>query len=122
MPSLIDEIPVLAVLASQAKGQTEVKGASELRVKESDRLEAVAKNLMAMGIKIEMRQDGFLINGPQKLRSSEIESFHDHRIAMAFTIAGLVADGTTTIKDSECVGISYPEFYSTLENLTRARS
>jgi 3-phosphoshikimate 1-carboxyvinyltransferase len=119
VPTLIDEIPLLAVLASQAVGVTEVVGAEELRVKESDRIEALATNLRAMGIEIEVRKDGFRIEGPQKLRGAQIQSFHDHRIAMAFSIAGLVAEGETTIHDADCVGISYPQFFDTLEELTR---
>jgi 3-phosphoshikimate 1-carboxyvinyltransferase len=119
VPSLIDEIPLIAVLATQANGVTEVRGAEELRVKESDRIEAVATNLRAMGCKIEVFHDGFKIQGPQKLHGADIQTFHDHRIAMAFTIAGLVADGETVIHDSECVAVSYPKFYDALEELTQ---
>lgn len=118
VPSLIDEIPLIAVLATQCTGVTEVRGAEELRVKESDRIEAVATNLRAMGCEIETFHDGFRIVGPQKLHGAEIKTFHDHRIAMAFTIAGLVADGETVIHDSECVNVSYPNFYETLKELT----
>jgi 3-phosphoshikimate 1-carboxyvinyltransferase len=119
VPSLIDELPMLAVLATQAHGVTEVRGAEELRVKETDRIEAVAENLRAMGAKIETHPDGFRIEGPQKLRGAEMRSFHDHRIAMAFSIAALVAEGESLIKGADCVGISYPEFYATLDQLTR---
>jgi 3-phosphoshikimate 1-carboxyvinyltransferase len=119
IPSLIDELPLLAVLATQAKGITEVHGAEELRVKESDRLEAVATNLRAMGAKIEVFEDGFRIEGPQTLTGANIQSYHDHRIAMAFSVAGLVADAETTIHDAECVSISYPGFYETLKGLTQ---
>jgi len=118
IPSLIDEIPLLAVIATQAKGVTIVEGAEELRVKESDRLEAVATNLRSMGVALEVFPDGFRIEGVQKLRGSVLPSFHDHRIAMAFSVAGLVADGETTIEDAECVSISYPGFYKTLKELT----
>lgn len=118
VPSLIDEIPLIAVLATQAHGVTEVRGAEELRVKESDRLQAVATNLEAMGCEIEIFPDGFRINGPQKLNGAEIQTFHDHRIAMAFTIAGLLAENQTTICDAECVAVSYPNFYETLAELT----
>jgi len=124
VPSLIDELPMLAVLATQAEGRTEVVGAEELRVKETDRIEAVAHNLRAMGARIETRPDGFVIEGPQKLLACEIDSFDDHRIAMAFSIGALVAssrnsDGSdqTIIHGAECVAISYPEFYETLESL-----
>ncbi len=120
VPSLIDEIPLLAVLATLAQGVTEVRGAEELRVKESDRLEAVATNLRAMGCEIEIFDDGFRIVGPQKLTGCEIKTYNDHRIAMAFSIAGLVADKETTILNSECVAVSYPKFYETLTILTKA--
>ena len=119
VPSLIDELPMLAVLATQATGRTVVTGAEELRVKETDRIEAVAKNLRAMGAKIETTPDGFIIEGPQKLKGAEIDSFHDHRIAMAFSIATLVAESESVIHGSECVAISYPEFYQILTELTR---
>ena len=119
VPSLIDEIPLIAVLATQASGVTEVRGAEELRVKESDRLEAVATNLRAMGCEIEVFADGFRIEGPQKLKGAEILTFHDHRIAMAFSVAGLVADGETVILNSECVAVSYPGFYETLNQLIK---
>ncbi len=118
IPSLIDELPMLAVLATQAQGMTRVFGAEELRVKETDRIEAVAKNLRAMGAKIETTPDGYIVNGKQALQGAEIESFHDHRIAMAFSIAALVANGESLIKGSECVQISYPEFFDTLTELT----
>jgi 3-phosphoshikimate 1-carboxyvinyltransferase len=119
IPSLIDEIPLIAVLATQAEGETIVEGAEELRVKESDRLSAVAINLRAMGVEITERPDGFLIRGPQKLKGCVLDSFHDHRIAMAFSIAALVAEGDTSIKNSECVDISYPNFYEDLRQLTQ---
>lgn len=119
VPSLIDEIPLIAVLATQAIGVTEVRGAGELRVKESDRIEAVATNLRAMGCEIEVFEDGFRIQGPQKLKGADIKTFHDHRIAMAFTIAGIVSDGETVIHDSECVAVSYPNFFETLTALTK---
>ena len=118
IPSLIDELPVLAVLASQAHGRTVVTGAEELRVKETDRIEAVATNLRKMKVEIETTPDGFIIEGPQKLIGAEIESFHDHRIAMAFSIAALIAEGETTIRGADSVQISYPEFYTTLKELT----
>ncbi len=119
VPSLIDEIPLIAILASQANGVTIVRGAEELRVKESDRLLAVATNLQKMGCEIEIYPDGFKIVGPQKLRGAEIETYNDHRIAMAFSIAGLVAEETTTILEAECVAVSYPNFYETLTELTK---
>ncbi|MEO5969108.1 MAG: 3-phosphoshikimate 1-carboxyvinyltransferase [Bdellovibrionia bacterium] len=119
IPSLVDELPVLAVLASQAQGVTEVEGAEELRVKESDRLEALASNLRVMGVEVEVRADGFRIEGPQRLQGARIKTQKDHRIAMAFSVAGMVANGVTEIEDAECVGVSYPEFYKTLRELTQ---
>jgi 3-phosphoshikimate 1-carboxyvinyltransferase len=119
VPTLIDELPLLAVLATQAQGVTEVEGAEELRVKESDRIEAVATNLRAMKGQIEVRPDGYRIQGIQKLHGAKIDSFHDHRIAMAFSIAGLIAEGETDILHPDCVGISYPAFFDTLKDLTQ---
>lgn len=118
VPFLVDELPVLAILATQAHGVTVVEGAEELRVKESDRLEAVISNLQAMGVHLEARPDGFRIEGPQQLKGCRIKSNSDHRIAMAFSIAGLVASGSTEIEDAECVAISYPDFFRTLRELT----
>jgi 3-phosphoshikimate 1-carboxyvinyltransferase len=117
--SLIDEIPVLAVLATQAHGSTVVRGATELRFKETDRIEAVADNLRRMGGQIETFPDGFRIDGPQKLTGARLDSFHDHRIAMAFAIAALCAEGQTTICGAESVAISHPGFFDTLGELTR---
>lgn len=119
IPDLVDEVPLIAILATQAQGLTEVRGASELRVKESDRLEAIAQNLRAMGAQITLFEDGFAIEGPQALFGAEIEPFHDHRIAMAFAIAGLVANGETRILNPECVAISYPEFFEVLSLLEK---
>jgi 3-phosphoshikimate 1-carboxyvinyltransferase len=119
IPTLIDELPLLAVLASQARGTTIVEGAEELRVKETDRIAAVATNLRALGGQIEERPDGFVIEGPQRLTGARLQSFDDHRIAMAFSIAGLCADGTTEIEGVDCVGISYPAFFTTLDELTK---
>jgi 3-phosphoshikimate 1-carboxyvinyltransferase len=118
IPSLIDEIPLVAILATKAQGTTIVRGAEELRVKESDRIEAVASNLRKMGAVIETFHDGFKINGPQQLKPATIETFHDHRIAMAFSIAGLLTDGETIIEDAEAASVSYPNFYHTLQDLT----
>ncbi len=119
VPSLIDELPLLAVAATQALGETLVEGAAELRVKETDRIDAVATNLRAMGAEMEVRADGYRIVGLQTLHGATVRSFHDHRIAMAFSIAGLFATGQTLIEDAQCVAISYPEFYGTLAELTR---
>ncbi|MDH4468045.1 MAG: 3-phosphoshikimate 1-carboxyvinyltransferase [Bacteriovoracaceae bacterium] len=119
VPSLIDEIPLLAVLATQCEGTTVISGAEELRVKESDRIEAVATNLRSMGAVIETYPDGFKIVGPQTLKGATIKTFHDHRIAMAFSVAGLVADGETIIEDAQCAAVSYPDFYLDLKKLTK---
>ncbi|MGV3526420.1 MAG: 3-phosphoshikimate 1-carboxyvinyltransferase [Candidatus Sericytochromatia bacterium] len=121
IPDLIDEVPLLAVLATQARGRTEVRGAEELRIKESDRLEAMAENLGRMGIQMELFSDGFALEGPQPLRGAVVHPHHDHRIAMACAIAGLCADGPTQIQDPDCVAISYPAFFETLTSLPGAR-
>lgn len=118
IPALIDELPLIAVLATYATGVTEVRGAKELRVKESDRIEAIAVNLRAMGAEIEVLDDGFRIAGPQPLHGAAIRSFGDHRIAMAFAIAALGASSPSTIDDAACVAISYPGFFATLRYLT----
>ena len=117
VPGLIDELPILAILATQAEGKTKVHGAEELRVKECDRIHAVCTNLKRMGADIYELKDGFIIDGPTQLKGAEIETFHDHRIAMTFTIAGLVADGDVVLDDPECISISYPEFYDELARL-----
>lgn len=119
IPSLIDEIPLIAVVATQAEGVTEIEGAEELRVKESDRIESIGNNLRAMGAQIEIRPDGFRIEGVQRLQGATVESYDDHRIAMAFSIAALVANGDTRIQNVNCVEISYPNFFATLGELTQ---
>lgn len=115
---LIDELPVLAAIAPYTAGGVEVRDAAELRVKESDRLSAVTRNLHAMGAQVEQTDDGWRIPGNQKLHGAQIESYHDHRIAMAFAIAALRAQGETVIHNSECVAISYPAFFEDLERVT----
>jgi 3-phosphoshikimate 1-carboxyvinyltransferase len=115
--ALIDEIPVLAAIAPYTEQGIEVRDAKELRVKESDRIAALATNLRAMGAQVEEREDGLKIPGGQPLLGAEIESFSDHRIAMAFSIAALRAQGETMIRGSECAAISYPAFFSALEEL-----
>lgn len=118
IPALIDEIPILAIVCTQAHGVSEVRGAEELKVKESNRLQAIADNLRSMGVEIELLSDGFRIQGPQTLKGALINSHEDHRIAMAFSIAGLIAQGTTQISHPECVQISYPNFFDTLRDLS----
>ena len=113
---LIDELPVLAAIAPFTAG-LEVRDAGELKVKESDRLSAVTQNLRAMGAQLEQTADGWCIPGGQKLHGAEVRSFGDHRIAMAFAIAALRAEGETVIRGSDCVAISYPGFFEDLERL-----
>ncbi len=115
IPNVIDEIPIIAVAAALAEGDTEIRDARELRVKETDRIAAVATNLRAMGVEVEERDDGMRITGGATLRGAKLDSFGDHRIAMAFAIAGLFAEGETTIDNVECVQTSYPGFAETLE-------
>lgn len=114
---MIDELPVLAVAATQVPGTSVIGGASELRVKESDRIAAMEEGLLAMGADIVAQEDGWLINGPRSLEGARVRSFGDHRIAMAFAIAALLAEGKTEIEDAGCVDISYPGFFDQLEYL-----
>jgi 3-phosphoshikimate 1-carboxyvinyltransferase len=114
IPQVIDELPVLAVLGTQTEQGLSFRGARELRVKESDRISAVAENLRRMGAEVEEFPDGLRVAGKQKLRGATVDSHDDHRIAMAFAVAGLVAEGPTTIRDCACVGISFPDFFETL--------
>ena len=116
IPTLIDEIPVIAVMAAVAEGTTVIKDASELKVKETDRIETVTDNLKAMGCNVTPTADGMIITGG-KLKGASIHTLLDHRIAMAFSIAALVAEGNTKILDSKCVDVSYPTFYDTFEQL-----
>jgi 3-phosphoshikimate 1-carboxyvinyltransferase len=115
MPNLIDEVPVLAVLGTRMQQGLSFRGAAELREKESDRLRAVAENLRRLGAEVEEFPDGLRIPGRQKLRGAEVESYGDHRIAMAFAVAGLLAEGVTTIRDGACVEISFPGFFEVLK-------
>jgi 3-phosphoshikimate 1-carboxyvinyltransferase len=114
---MIDELPVLAVAATQLHGASMISGAAELRVKESDRIGAMAEGLTAMGAEIMALEDGWTINGPKKLHGARVRSLGDHRVAMALAVAGLFADGVTEIEDAECVEISYPGFFDELEAL-----
>ncbi len=117
IPRLIDEIPIIAVLACFAEGQTVIKDAQELKVKESNRIEVIVENLQRMGADITPTDDGMIINGGAPLHGALIETKLDHRIAMSFAIASLVAEGETILDNPECVDISYPTFYKTLESL-----
>ena len=117
IPRIIDEIPVIAVAATQARGTTIIRDANELRFKESDRIANVVVNLKKMGAKCKETKDGFVVEGPTPLTGAEVECQGDHRIAMAFSIAGLIASGETIIKDIDCVNTSFPAFYKTLDAL-----
>jgi 3-phosphoshikimate 1-carboxyvinyltransferase len=117
IPRVIDELPVLAMAASQASGRTVIRDAAELRVKESDRISATAQGLDALGATIREVEDGMIIEGGSKLTGAEVFSHGDHRIAMSMAVAGLVADGETYIGDAEAADVSYPSFWETLEGL-----
>ena len=119
VPSLIDEIPIIVLAATQAEGQTVISGAKELKVKESDRIHSVASQLNKMGADIKETDDGFIINGPTKLKGTTVESFDDHRIAMMLSIAGLIAEGETEILNSDCVKISFANFYEVLKKICK---
>ncbi len=118
IPTLIDELPILAVMASLAEGTTVIKDADELKVKETNRIDTITANLKKMGANITPTEDGMIIEGCGHLTGATINSFLDHRIAMAFAVAALAASGETIIKDSQCVDVSYPEFFETLELIT----
>lgn len=117
IPTLIDEIPMIAVMAAYADGTTIIKDAAELKVKESNRIDSVVENLKSMGVDATATEDGMIINGGKPLHGTRIKTKLDHRIAMSFAIAGLFADGVTTFDDPDCVVISYPDFYKTIENI-----
>lgn len=117
IPTLIDEIPMIAVMAAFAEGTTIIKDAKELKVKESDRILVMAENLSRMGADITPTDDGMIIHGGKPLHGAEIDSYLDHRVAMSFAIAGLLCDGPLSIKGGDCVKISYPEFYEDLYRL-----
>lgn len=118
IPTLIDELPIISVLACFAKGRTIIKDAAELKVKESNRIDVCVNNLKSMGADVTATDDGMIINGRNELHGAVIDSKLDHRIAMSFAIAALMAKGTTSITNAECVNISYPGFYSDLKMLS----
>lgn len=120
IPKLIDEIPLIAIVATQAEGETIIRNAKELRVKETDRIRTIAENLNKMGVDLEIFEDGFKIYGPKTLQGANIQSFGDHRIAMSFAIAGFIAKGETVIQDAACAAISFPDFFDLLEDVTYA--
>ena len=117
IPSIIDELPIMAVIATQAEGTTVIRDAFELRHKETDRIKMVVANLRKMGARIGELEDGMAIDGGTELEGAEISTFGDHRIAMAFAIAGLVANGETIIKDADCVATSHPTFWEDLDSI-----
>ncbi|MFY9496367.1 MAG: 3-phosphoshikimate 1-carboxyvinyltransferase [Halanaerobiales bacterium] len=120
IPALIDELPLLAVLASQAEGKTIIKDAAELRVKESDRISATVKGLRKLGVNVEELADGMVIEGSVRLEGGiEIDSFYDHRIAMSFMVAGLITEKSFLIKDAEAIKISFPDFCAILKKLSK---
>lgn len=117
IPTLIDELPVIAVMAAAATGTTIIKDAAELKVKESDRIATVTENLKAMGADVTATEDGMIIVGGKELQGTTIKTYKDHRIAMAFAVAGLIANGKTDFDDEKCCVISYPNFFETLNRL-----
>jgi 3-phosphoshikimate 1-carboxyvinyltransferase len=121
VPRLIDELPILSVAGALANGRTVIRQAGELRVKETDRIVAIAHNLRAMGAQVGELNDGLEISGPAPLHGAPVPSFGDHRIAMAFAIAGLFAEGETVVQDSECIRESYPGFETMLEEFTNPK-
>ena len=117
IPQLIDEIPILAVLGTQVMGGLTIRDAAELRVKESDRIAATVENLRVMGAEVEEYEDGLAVGGQTHLRGARLDSRGDHRIAMAFTVAALIAEGESEIEGAECVGVSFPEFFYLLASV-----
>jgi 3-phosphoshikimate 1-carboxyvinyltransferase len=115
---LIDELPLLAVVATQAEGASRIRGASELRVKESDRITGLVTGLRALGAGVEEHADGLTITGPTPLHAASVDALGDHRLAMAFTVAGLVADGTVHVRGMDRTADSFPGFVRTVEALT----
>jgi len=121
VPRLIDELPILSVAGALANGRTVIRQAGELRVKETDRIAAIAHNLRTMGTQVAELNDGLEISGPAPLHGAQVASFGDHRIAMAFAIAGLFAEGETIVQDAECIRESYPGFETMLEEFTNPK-
>ena len=121
VPRLIDELPILSVAGALANGRTVIRQAGELRVKETDRIAAIAHNLRAMGTQVAELNDGLEISGPASLHGAQVASFGDHRIAMAFAIAGLFTEGETVVQDTECIRESYPGFETMLEEFTNPK-
>jgi len=114
---LIDEIPILSILATRARSKNGFESVGELRAKESDRLAAIVDGLSRMGAQVRTWNDGFAVEGDSDLHGAEIETHGDHRLAMAFAVAALAANGTTVIRDAECVSVSHPRFWQELARL-----
>jgi 3-phosphoshikimate 1-carboxyvinyltransferase len=114
---LIDELPVLSVLGTQVEGGLVIRNAVELRVKESDRIATTVENLRAMGAEVEEFEDGLAVHGPVQLKGAHLKAHDDHRIAMAFSVAALIAEGDSEIEGAECVAVSFPEFYELLNRV-----
>jgi 3-phosphoshikimate 1-carboxyvinyltransferase len=119
IPNVIDELPILAVAAALANGRTIIKDAKELRVKETDRIAAIAKNLRAFGVDVFETEDGMEIEGGGDYHGADVESFGDHRIAMACAVLGMFREGQTTVRDTDCVNTSYPGFYEQLQRFLK---
>jgi 3-phosphoshikimate 1-carboxyvinyltransferase len=122
IPNLIDEIPVIAVAAALATGETQIRGARELRVKETDRITTTVESLRKMGVDVEELEDGMIIHGGKPLHAAEIESHGDHRIAMAFSVAGLFAKGETIVRGTDCINTSYPGFSHHLDAILHEKT
>lgn len=115
IPRLIDEIPIIALLATQAQGRTVIKDAEELKVKETDRITAVVNELTKLGANIEATADGMIIQGPTPLHGASLQTYGDHRIGMMGAIAALITDGAVTLDDADCIAVSYPSFFEHIE-------
>jgi len=119
VPRMVDELPVLAVAATQATGKTEIRGARELRYKECDRIRGMAEGLAALGADIEELEDGWIVTGPTPLHGGSVKTLGDHRVAMALSVAAAIAEGPVDLDDPECVNISYPSFFESLERFAK---
>ncbi len=117
IPRLIDEIPIIALLATKAKGTTIIRDAAELKVKETDRITAVVNELKKLGADIEGTDDGMIIRGGAKLHGAHLQTYGDHRIGMMGAIAALVTEGTVVLDDKDCIAVSYPTFFNDLEKI-----
>ena len=119
VPNIIDEIPILSILATRGEGMLVVRNASELRVKESDRIHAIVTNLRAVGVQVEEFDDGFALQGPQKIKGGRVVTYGDHRIAMSFAIANLIAEDEIVLDQPECVDVSFPQFFDLLAQIVK---